>query len=1052
MTTTLEQFIERLTQSGLMSAAEFSAFQNKLPPEQRPRDVQALVTVLYRAGKITKYQAAAIYEGKGHSLVFDEYVVLDQIGEGGMGVVLKAQHRRMKRLVAVKMLLAARLQSPEAVERFYREVQAAAKLSHPNIVASYDAREQDGTLCLVMEYVEGSDLAVVVKEHGPLPIPQAVNCILQAARALQYAHGKGIVHRDIKPGNLLLDKEGTVKILDMGLARITGVEAAMGGPEQLTVSGQVMGTCDYMAPEQAFDSHKADHRADIYSLGCTLYRLLTGNPPYGGETLVKILMAHRENPIPSLCVARPEVPEELDECFQKMMAKTPEDRYQSMAEVATSLEAVLAVLAGQPASVATPAESSSEAYAKNWAFLQEASLPHVLPGRKKSHAAERTLPNDRSEQDTGANLAGKAMATVARVGCKPLVLVGLAGSAVALLLGIVLALSLRKGTLVVEIDEQLGKNVQVAVSQGGQEVRRVDAKSGRNLSLSPGRYDLAVQGGDGPLQLDSEHVTVTRGVPVKVRVTRKTAPLAAVPVGAKPAQTNQEIAGAKPASQSSAAEKPKAEETAKTAPTPGKPADANPSLKESVAETPKTEETAKTAPTSDKPADANPSLKESVAEKPKSDAEEAPAEKFDPPSADEQKRLIGEVDEVYKPGEAKDQAAKAALTFNLLEAGRKNKSNRAEQFVLLRRAGEIACSACEPDLMLEAVDAITAAGFTIPPYQVKSRFLKRLLEQDTLGSADQLSTVSAACIRFAEDAAANGAIDEAFDVLAAAGKSLAEPSKRALAACRTAQAAVNHARNLAEKAEREKKVRDTQGDLDTIKSAQSALADCGKGLQQARHEYEAIQTSQEQLKTHPDDPDACLTVGRWCCFSRGDWDEGLKLLAKGSDVALKTLAAEELASKPAQAEEKVARGDAWWGLAEKATGKAKAAMRRRAVHWYQEAMPDLAAGLVKSRVDNRLAQSPLEGDGKSTRYRPPLAISPFNEKTAKQHQDRWVKYLHVPVVQTNSIGMKLVLIPPGEFDMGSPKEMIERNTDDQRYMEYSPGEGPRHRVRITKPY
>ena len=167
-------------------------------------------------------------------------------------------------------------------------------------------------------------------------------------------------------------------------------------------------------------------------------------------------------------------------------------------------------------------------------------------------------------------------------------------------------------------------------------------------------------------------------------------------------------------------------------------------------------------------------------------------------------------------------------------------------------------------------------------------------------------------------------------------------------------------RNPADKAAREKKAAEAQAELEAIDSAQSALAECAKGLQQARREHEAIQAAQERLKTVPDDPDACLAVGRWYCFSQGDWDEGLKLLAKGSDDALKSLAAEELASKPSKAEDKVARGDAWWDLAEKAAGKAKAAMRRRAGHWYQEAMPDLAPGLGKSKVEKRLAQAAEE--------------------------------------------------------------------------------------------
>jgi serine/threonine protein kinase len=212
---------------------------------------------------------------------------------------------------------------------------------HPNVVAALDAREHQGVHYLVMEYVEGQDLATILRERGPLPNEKAVDYIIQAAQGLEYAHKRGIVHRDIKPSNLLLDSEGTVKILDMGLARIASDAGAGNQPDQLTTSGQVMGTCDYMAPEQAEDTHSVDHRADIYSLGCTLYRLLTGEPLYTGTTLMAVLLAHRENKVPLLSERLPDVPESVDAVFQKMVAKHPDDRYASMAEVIEALQAAI---------------------------------------------------------------------------------------------------------------------------------------------------------------------------------------------------------------------------------------------------------------------------------------------------------------------------------------------------------------------------------------------------------------------------------------------------------------------------------------------------------------------------------------------------------------------------------------------------------------------------------------------------------------------------------------------------------------------------------------
>ena len=271
-------------------------------------------------------------------MVIGPYVVLDDLGRGGMGYVFKAQHRRMKRIVALKILPPASRRSPEAVQRFQREVETLAKLSHPNIVAAHDANEAHGTHFLVMEYVPGADLPSLLKARGPLPVAQVVDWIRQAAQGLQYAHGQGVIHRDIKPTNLLCDHQGTLKVLDLGLARLVDPIGAADRDHGLTNSGQVVGTVDYMAPEQALDARQADARSDVYGLGCTLYYLLTGRAPYGGESLAQKIIAHREHPIPSLRGLRPDVPAELDGLFQRLVAKQAEDRPQTMGEVLAELQ------------------------------------------------------------------------------------------------------------------------------------------------------------------------------------------------------------------------------------------------------------------------------------------------------------------------------------------------------------------------------------------------------------------------------------------------------------------------------------------------------------------------------------------------------------------------------------------------------------------------------------------------------------------------------------------------------------------------------------------
>jgi len=352
--------VAQLRQLKLLPANILDDLTRRLQAGNLDGDPRTLAGHLMRQNWLTPYQVNLLFSGRGGELIIGPYVVLERLGEGGAGQVFKARHQRMHRVVALKIIRKELLGDPDTVARFQREIEVVSQLDHVNVVHAYDAGPAGGIFFLAMEYIEGIDLARLVKQSGPLTVAQACDYIRQAATGLQHAHERGLVHRDIKPPNFLVSPVpgqkkttptkgpdssangalapwGVIKLLDLGLARL---QRKVDGERTnfLTAAGpQMMGTPDYMAPEQALDFHEVDIRSDIYSLGCTFYFLVTGEPPFPGGTLAQKLMRHQQAEPTALPQQRKDVPGALNAVVQRMMAKQPADRFQTPADVVQAL-------------------------------------------------------------------------------------------------------------------------------------------------------------------------------------------------------------------------------------------------------------------------------------------------------------------------------------------------------------------------------------------------------------------------------------------------------------------------------------------------------------------------------------------------------------------------------------------------------------------------------------------------------------------------------------------------------------------------------------------
>lgn len=393
---TSNEFLETLRRSGLLDETVLDEALSTYTGTTE--ESTKIAEYLIQKKLITSFQAKSLIAGRTKGLIIGAYKILDKIGAGGMGVVYLAEHDKLNRRVAIKILPEDKTRDKLALERFYREARAAAALDHPNIVKAFDVSDFQGLHYLVMEYIDGANLQKYVDTKGPLPWKTAVNIIIQSCKGLQHAHERSMVHRDIKPANILVDKSGQVKILDLGLARSFQVTQD-NLTQDLSDGKDVMGSIDYIAPEQAIANNMVDIRADIYSLGATMYCLLTGKPPVEGTTAQKLLQHQMQMP-PSVHTVRPDVPEAIAQVVAKMMAKKPEYRYQTPLEIVQVLNNIINVnsqpfspLAGPPSGGPISGVMSGPIYSTANLYQQQSgSFAQTTPilGNSKSIASPST--------------------------------------------------------------------------------------------------------------------------------------------------------------------------------------------------------------------------------------------------------------------------------------------------------------------------------------------------------------------------------------------------------------------------------------------------------------------------------------------------------------------------------------------------------------------------------------------------------------------------------------------------------------------------------------
>jgi eukaryotic-like serine/threonine-protein kinase len=410
---TVDEFLQVVRRSGLVDDARLMQVVEPWVGHAGPPP-EPMLQALLDASLLTRWQIEQLSKGRYKGFMLGKYKLLRLLGAGGMSSVYLAEHATLRSLAAIKVLPLKRVDQSSYLARFEREARQSARLNHPNIVRTFDLDTAGTVHFIAMEYIDGIDLHAKVKRDGTLSVREAADFIRQAATGLQHAHEQGLVHRDIKPANLILDQRGTVKILDLGLALAGGDDDGSLTREH---DERVLGTADYLAPEQATDSHKADRRSDIYSLGCTLYYLLVGTAPFASGKLADRLQAHLTKPPPNLLDRRPDVPIAIADLYFRMLQKHPDGRPQSAQEVADALTAWLAL--NQTSSAAQRADMPRRALPRRVATDGGDAVVRSGPGSGGSSGIFPAFPAAGSSVGSGSLPTTPAPSSIVRAGRLP---------------------------------------------------------------------------------------------------------------------------------------------------------------------------------------------------------------------------------------------------------------------------------------------------------------------------------------------------------------------------------------------------------------------------------------------------------------------------------------------------------------------------------------------------------------------------------------------------------------------------------------------------------